>query len=82
VVYYNNPANLGEAQEMRVAGTAELVMDPALIKKVAQDRAYLEPIAGQPIEPITEIWRISHGDAHFWTMMDVLKEPQLEHIKF
>ena len=82
VVYYNNPANLGEARQMRVTGTAELVRDPALIKKVAQDRAFLEQICGQPIEPLVEIWRVSHGDAHFWTMMDVLKEPQLEHIKF
>ena len=82
VCYYNNPPNLGEAKQMRVTGTAELVTDRALIHKVAQERAFLEPILGQPLEPVIEIWRISHGDAHFWTMMDVLKEPQLEHIKF
>jgi len=85
VCYYNNPPNLGEARQMRITGVAELVKDPALIKKAAQDRAFLEPIAGQPLEPITEIWRISHGEAHFWTMADVGKEVQrrpLEHVKF
>lgn len=82
VCFYNNPPSLGEARQMRVTGLAELVQDPALIKKVAQDRAFLAQIAGQPIEPLLEIWRISHGDAHFWTMMDVLKEPQLEHVQF
>jgi len=85
VCYYNNPPSLGEARQMRVTGVAELVDDPALTKKVAQDRSFLEPIAGQPLEPIMEIWRISHGDAHFWTMAAVGKEVQrlpLEHVKF
>jgi pyridoxamine 5'-phosphate oxidase len=85
VCYYNNPPNLGEARQMRLTGVAELVKDPALIKKEAQNRAFLEPIAGQPLEPILEIWRISHGEAHFWTMADVGKEVQripLERIKF
>jgi pyridoxamine 5'-phosphate oxidase len=82
VCYYNNPPSLGEARQMRVTGMAELVKDPALIKKTAQDRAFLEPILGQPLEPVMEIWRISHGDAHFWTMGDVGKEAKLEHCKF
>jgi pyridoxamine 5'-phosphate oxidase len=82
VCYYNNPSNLGEARQMRVSGVAELVQDKALIHKVAQERAFLEPVLGQPLEPVTEIWRISHGDAHFWTMGDVGKEAQLEHVRF
>jgi pyridoxamine 5'-phosphate oxidase len=82
VCYYNNPPTLGEAKQMRVTGKAELVKDAALIHKVAQDRAFLEPILGQPLEPVVEIWRISHGDAHFWTMGDVGHEAQLEHLEF
>ncbi len=82
VCYYNNPADLGQAKQMRVTGVAELCQDPDLIDKAARDRAFLEQIAGQPIRPIMEIWRVSHGEAHFWTMMDVLKESQLERTKF
>jgi uncharacterized pyridoxamine 5'-phosphate oxidase family protein len=82
VCYYNSPPNLGEARQLRVTGVAELCQDPDLIEKVANDRAFLEQIAGQPIRPLIEIWRVSHGEAHFWTMMDVLKEPQLERVKF
>ncbi len=82
VCYYNNSADPGQAKQMRVTGVAELCQDPDLIDKVAHDRAFLEQLAGQPIRPIIEIWRVSHGEAHFWTMMDVLKEPQIERIKF
>lgn len=82
VCYYNNPSSLGEARQMRITGEAELLNDPALIKKEAHNRAFLEQILGQPLEPILEIWRISHGDVHFWTMADVGKELQLEHLKF
>ena len=82
VCYYNNPPNLGEAKQMRITGVAELIKDQARSHKVAQERAFLEPILGQPIEPVLEIWRISHGDAHFWTMADVGHEAQLEHLKF
>ena len=39
-------------------------------------------IAGEPIEPLTEIFRIRSGEAHFWTMADILKEPELERIRF
>ena len=82
VCYYNNPPNPGEARQMRVAGSAELVTDRARIHKEAEARAWLEPTLGQPVEPVLEIWRISHGDAHFWTMADVGHEAQLEHLQF
>jgi len=71
VCYYNNPPSLGEAKHMRVTGVAERVNDPAVIKKAASDRAFLDPLAGQPLEPFIEVWRISHGEAQFWTLPDV-----------
>jgi pyridoxamine 5'-phosphate oxidase len=82
VCYYNNPPSLGEARQMRITGVAELLNDPGLIKKAAEERSFLEPILGQPLEPVLEIWRISHGDAHFWTMADVGHEAQIEHLTF
>jgi pyridoxamine 5'-phosphate oxidase len=82
VCFYNNPAELQGAKQMRVTGTVEWVDDEALHQRICTERAFLADIAGQPIEPIMELFRIHNGKAHFWTMMDVLKEPELERIKF
>ena len=42
----------------------------------------LEDLAGQPLAPIMEVFRVHSGEAVFWTMNDVLKERDLERIKF
>jgi uncharacterized pyridoxamine 5'-phosphate oxidase family protein len=80
--FYNNPAELKDARQLRVTGEIEWVDDKALHERICKERAFLGDIAGQPIEPVMELFRIPSGEAHFWTMMDVLKEPQLERIKF
>lgn len=80
--YYNNPAELSGAKQMRVTGEIEWLEDKALHERVCKERAFLADISGQPIEPIMELFRIAHGVAHFWTMMDVLKEPELERLQF
>jgi pyridoxamine 5'-phosphate oxidase len=82
VCYYNNPAELSDAKQMRVTGEIEWVDDEALHKRICEERAFLGDIAGQPIEPVLELFRIHRGEAHFWTMMDVLKEHELERLKF
>ena len=82
VCFYNNPAELQNAKMMRVTGEVEFLDDKELIKKVAEERAFLSQIVGKPIEPYIEIFRIHTGESHFWTMMDVLKEPELERIRF
>ena len=51
-------------------------------RKVAQERAALEGIIGRPLEPITEVFRIGAGEAHFWTLIDILRESQLERVRF
>lgn len=80
--FYNNAADLAEAKMMRVTGSVEILKDEALNAKLAQERAFLENFAGQPIAPVTEVFRIHSGEAHFWTMNDVLKERDLERIQF
>lgn len=82
VCFYNNAADLQDAKSMRVIGEIEFPDDEALKKKVSEERAFLEQITGRPIEPIMKVFRIYTGEAHFWTMADVLKEPELERIKF
>jgi pyridoxamine 5'-phosphate oxidase len=82
VCFYNNPAELADAKQMRVTGEVGFVEDEETLDKAAETRAFLEPIVGRPLRPLTMVFRISSGEAHFWTIPDVLKEPTLERIRF
>jgi pyridoxamine 5'-phosphate oxidase len=82
VCFYNNAADLKDAKEMRVTGEVEFLEDEESLDKAYKARAFLEPIVGYPLKPLTEAFRISSGEAHFWTIPDTLKEPTLERIKF
>ncbi len=62
---------------MRVSGEVEFVEDPALKGKLLEDRAFLKPF-----KDIVCMFRISKGEAFFWTMADSMKEAQLPRIKF
>ena len=82
VCFYNNPAQLPDCKQMRVTGKIEFLDDEELISRVTQERAFLEPLAGQPLEGLWEVFRIHTGEAHFWTLQDTLGEPDLERITF
>jgi len=82
ICFYNNPPELAGAKSMRITGNIEFIDDPNLKKKAYEDRKFLDDIVGKPIEPYMEVFRISSGDAHFWTMADVMREKELEHLRF
>lgn len=82
VCFYNNAEDLQDAKMMRVTGEIEFLDDEELKKKVVEERAFLEQIVGKPLGPLTQVFRIYTGEAHFWTMQDLLKEPEIERIKF
>ena len=82
VCFYSHGAELPAAKQMRVAGRIEMMDDPTLIQKMAEERAFLSDFAGQPIAPYVEVFRIQEGDVHFWQMTDLLKERELEHLHF
>jgi uncharacterized pyridoxamine 5'-phosphate oxidase family protein len=79
--FYNHPTDMLMARQLRVSGTMELVKDAALQAQAEKDRAFLSHFAGKPVGPLLEIYRLTSCDAHFWTMPDMLHEPQLEHVK-
>lgn len=82
VCFYNNPPELSGAKQMRVTGEVEFLDDEALIQRISGERGFLEQLAGKPLAGLWRIFRIHTGQAHFWTMQDVLKEPGLERIAF
>jgi len=80
--FYNNPAELQNAKSLRITGEIEFVDDEGIKKTIYEKVKFLNDLAGKSIEPYLEVFRIKSGDAHFWTLMDILKEPELEHIRF
>jgi len=42
----------------------------------------LKPLVKGPEDKLLEIFRIHHGEAHFWTMADNLKEAEIPRIGF
>ena len=82
VCFYNRAAQIMETRQMRLTAEIEFIDDEEAVNRAYQLRAALEPIVGRPLKPLTEVFRISHGEAHFWTIPDILKEPQLERVRF
>ena len=82
ICFFNSPDDIGKGKQMRISGCVEFVDDEVLHKKILKEREFLAQIVGRPLDDVTEIFRIAKGEAHFWTMADILKEPDLERIKF
>jgi pyridoxamine 5'-phosphate oxidase len=82
VCFYNGAGELPDARSMRVTGAVEFLDDAELVHRVSEERAALEGLIGRPLEPIAEVFRISTGEARFWSLTDILKERELEPIAF
>ena len=82
VCFYNNPAELMGAKQMRVTGEIEFLEDEETLDKAYETRSFLDELLGESGRPVTQVFRISTGEAHFWTLPDNLKEPGLERLKF
>ncbi len=72
--FFNYAADFGQIKQMRVTGMLEEVHDPDLLEKAYQTRKGLEPMVGRPIKPILINFRVRTGEAHFWTMMNAMRE--------
>jgi pyridoxamine 5'-phosphate oxidase len=89
VCFFNHAANLMEARQMRLTGTIEFVADEVAHQRALGLRAPLAPMLKQTvgideaeIGRMTEVFRISHGEAHFWMIPDIMKEHELERVRF
>ena len=85
VCYYNSPdlEHIMDARMLRVTGKIEFVDDIALKTRIFEARSFLKSLGIEgPEDPRVEVLRIATGEAHFWTMNDILKERELERIKF
>lgn len=68
---------------MRVTGKVEFIDDLSLKSKVLADRPFLKALGiNEPTAPMLVLFRVSAGEAYFWTMADNMKEAKIERIKF
>ena len=65
---------------LRISGKAEFVNDISLREKALVDRPFLKNFGITVDSPQLVLFRIVHGQAHFWTMENNLK-PKV-HIEF
>jgi pyridoxamine 5'-phosphate oxidase len=69
--FYKHQGMIGTM--LRVAGEIEFIDDIKMKEKVLTDRPFLKGFGVTADSPGLIIFRIAHGQAHFWTMENNLK---------
>ena len=62
---------------LRIAGKAEFLHEKALKEKALEDRPFLKNFGLTAESPALVLFRISHGEAHFWTMENNSKPKEI-----
>ncbi len=75
VCFYKNVNALGTM--LRISGKVEFLDDIKLKEKVLNDRPFLKNFGFTSDNPDLIIFKIAHGDAHFWTMETNLKPKEI-----
>lgn len=78
ICIYKHEGMLGTM--LRISGKVEFLNDPVLKKRVLHERPFLKSFGLTVDSPELIIFRIAHGEAHFWTMETNMKKK--EFIKF
>lgn len=72
-----------EGKTLRVTGEVEFLEDLELKKRCLKERPFLYEIGiRDEKDPILALFRVSQGEAFFWTRADSMKEDQIQKIKF
>jgi uncharacterized pyridoxamine 5'-phosphate oxidase family protein len=82
VCFYNNADNLMYSKSMRICGTIEFIREPNAMEDIAKTREKVARIAGKSIDPYVEIFKITSGEIHFWSVKDIMKETEIKRLKF
>ncbi len=71
VCFYKHEGMVGTM--LRIAGEVEFISDPKLAERVLNDRPFLKDFGLTIDSPHLVMFKIAHGEAHFWTMENNLK---------
>ena len=75
VCFYKHEGMIGTM--LRISGAVEFLDDIKLKEKVIQDRPFLKSFGVTIDSTGLIIFRIAHGQAHFWTMENNLKPKEI-----
>jgi pyridoxamine 5'-phosphate oxidase len=78
VCFYHHEGMIGTM--LRVSGAVEFLYEPFYKEKALTDRPFLKSFGITENSPKLTLFRIAHGQAHFWTMENNLKPK--EYIQF
>jgi pyridoxamine 5'-phosphate oxidase len=76
------PPEEGGGRMLRVAGTVEFLKDPDLAERLLAERPFLQAIVHEGTEDLLAIFRITNGEAWFWTMVGNMREAELPKFQF
>jgi pyridoxamine 5'-phosphate oxidase len=82
VCFYNNADNLMYSKSMRICGTIEFIKEPSAMEEIAETLEKVARAAGESIDPYVEIFKITNGEIHFWSVKDIMKESDINRLKF
>lgn len=75
VCFYKHEGMIGTM--LRIAGEVEFIHDRALNERALNDRPFLKGFGLTIDSPGLVIFRITHGNAHFWTVENNLKPKEI-----
>jgi len=75
VCFYRQEGMIGKM--LRIAGKVEFIDDMTLKERVLIDRPFLKDFGLKAENPALTIFKIAHGEAHFWTMENNLKPKEI-----
>jgi len=75
VCFYKHEGMIGTM--LRITGEVEFLTDIKLKEKVLLERPFLKTFGMTADSPALVIFRIAHGQAHFWTMENNLKPKEI-----
>jgi pyridoxamine 5'-phosphate oxidase len=77
VCFYKHEGMIGTM--LRVAGQAEIIEDLEMKEKAIHDRPFLKDMGLSADNPKLFIFRIAHGQAHFWNMESNMRPKEYIH---
>ena len=70
------------SRSMRICGTIEFIKEPNAMEDIAETREKVARMVGESIDPYVEIFKITSGEIHFWSVKDIMKESEIKRLKF
>ena len=80
--FINPGEGMGAMQMVRITGSIEVLNDPALEKKLFEERSWLNDVFSMYPDDRIFIFRIAHGEAQYWNMSINCREKETPPIVF